>query len=141
MEQRVSLITLGVTNVAASRAFYDRLGWAAALVVDEEVAFYQVGGMVLSLYRLADFAKELGIDGSSRSPGAIALAHNVRGQPEVDTVLAEAEAAGGRILRPGEHRPWGGYSGYFLDPDGHPWEVAWNPGFPLRDNGTLVLPT
>ncbi|MDA1096779.1 MAG: VOC family protein [Chloroflexi bacterium] len=141
MEQRVSLITLGVANVAASRAFYDRLGWAAALVVDEEVAFYQVGGMVLSLYRLADFTREFGIDRPTQSPGTIALAHNVRHQAEVDAVLASARAAGGRILRPGEHRPWGGYSGYFLDPDGHPWEVAWNPGFPLQDDGSLVVPT
>ncbi|MBI3993372.1 MAG: VOC family protein [Candidatus Lambdaproteobacteria bacterium] len=141
MEQRVSLITLGVADVAASRAFYERLGWRASSVGGGEVAFFQLGGMAFGVYGLAALAEDAGLPGLPGAPGGIALAYNVRRKEEVDAVLAEAQAAGARLLKPAEEKFWGGYSGYFADPDGYPWEVAWNPGFTWSADGGVVLPT
>src|SRR3954451_11150541 len=126
MEQRLSLITLGVADVRASRAFYERLGWRASSAFGGgDVAFFQLGGVVLSVYGRAHLAKDAGLVPDGSGFGGIALAQNVRSRQEVDAVLAEAEKAGGRVIAKAEEKFWGGYSGYFADPDGHPWEVAW----------------
>lgn len=142
MEQRLSVVTLGSDDIAAARAFYARLGWREAGASNAQVAFYQLGGLVLGLYGRAALADEAGLpDAVDRDRfGGIALAFNVREKAEVDDVLGEAEAAGGRILAPGQDRFWGGYSGYFADPEGHVWEVAWNPFFPLGADGAVSLP-
>lgn len=139
MEQRVSLITLGVSDHATARAFYERLGWRCTLEVEETV-FFQAGGLVLGLWDRGKLATDSGVsDGGGW--GGVTLAHNVRSEAEVDRVIAEARAAGATISRGPAPTPWGGYSGVFIDPDGHPWEVAHNPGFELRDDGTLVVPS
>jgi catechol 2,3-dioxygenase-like lactoylglutathione lyase family enzyme len=140
MEQRLSLVTLGVADVACSRRFYERLGWKVSGASNESIAFFQLGGVALALFGRAALARDAGLPGEGRGFGGITLAHNVRAREEVDAVLARAKEAGARILKSAEDAFWGGYSGYFADPDGHPWEVAWNPQFPLRDDGGLQLP-
>jgi len=145
MEPRISLITLGVEDLARSVAFYsDGLGFPlSSASVEGEVAFMRAGGTVLALWwraKLADDANLPDRRGAWKEFGGIALAHNVRERGEVDAVLAQAVAAGARLLKPAVDTEWGGRSGYFADPDGHPWEVAWNPGFPFADDGSLVLP-
>ena len=138
MDQRVSLITLGVADVAASRAFYERLGWRVGLDVEDTV-FFQVGGSIVSLWARDRLAGDSGVvDGGGW--GGVTLAHNVRSSEEVDRVIGEARAAGARIAREPAPTFWGGYSGVFVDPDGHPWEVAHNPGFPLAEDGSISLP-
>jgi catechol 2,3-dioxygenase-like lactoylglutathione lyase family enzyme len=140
MEQRLSIVTLGVTDVPASRAFYERLGWKASSVGAPAIAFFQCGGMILALYGRDELAKDAGLPAAGNGFGGVTLAQNVRSKAEVDAVLAGAQKAGGRIIAPAEDKFWGGYSGYFADPDGHPWEVAWNPAFTIRDDGSVVLP-
>jgi catechol 2,3-dioxygenase-like lactoylglutathione lyase family enzyme len=139
VEPRLSLITLGVADVARSRRFYEALGWRASGASQADVTFFQLGGMALSLWGWADLARDAGVP-DSPGFGGIALAHNARTRELVDTLLAEAAAAGGRIVKPGIPTFWGGYAGYFTDPDGHLWEVAWNPHFPLLADGSLRLP-
>ena len=140
MEQRVSLITLGVRDMERSRHFYEKLGWVASDAnSNAEVTFFQMGGIILGLYGLEALAEETGqIPGSGFS--GFSLGHNVRSKLDVDTLLGHAEAAGARILSPAKDMFWGGYSGYFADPDGHSWEIAWNPFFPIADDGTVSLP-
>jgi catechol 2,3-dioxygenase-like lactoylglutathione lyase family enzyme len=138
MDQRVSLITLGVRDIERARAFYDALGWAGT-TPDGEVVFYQAGGMVLALWS-RDLLREDSAVEDTGGWGGVTLAYNTRSPEEVDAVLAEAEAAGGRIGRPGAPTFWGGYSGLFLDPDGHPWEVAHNPGWRVANDGSVHLP-
>lgn len=139
MEQRLSLVTLGVRDVDRSKAFYEALGWTGAVPPGGEVVFFQTGGMVVALWSREKLAEDSCVaDGDGW--GGVTLAHNVRSAAEVDAVLAEAEAAGATIGRGGAETFWGGYSGVFLDPDGHPWEVAHNPGWTLADDGTVVLP-
>ncbi len=142
MEQRLSLVTLGVADIIRSRAFYAALGWHASEVGDASVVFYQLGGTVLALYGRAALAEDACLaPGTAGGFGGITLAYNARSRDEVDAVLAQAAAAaGGRLLKPAQETFWGGYSGYFADPDGHPWEVAWNPGFTLTEDGRVVLP-
>ena len=140
MEPRISLVTLGVSDVARSRRFYEALGWKASGASVESTAFFQLGGMALSLYGRAALAEDACLPDAGTGFGGIALAQNVRSPAEVDAVLAEAVRAGARLLKPGRKVFWGGYCGYFADPDGHPWEVAWNPAFALGPNGTLRLP-
>ena len=140
MEQRLSMVTLGVANVSRSRRFYESLGWRASSVGGEEVAFFQLGGIALGLYGRAALAEDARLPAEGSGFGGVALAHNVRTREAVDALLGEAAAAGGRILKPAEDAFWGGYSGYFADPDGHPWEVAWNPGFPIAPDGSIQLP-
>ncbi len=148
MEQRLSLVTLGVADIARARRFYEQgLGWTASRAGNDSVVFFQLGGMVLALFGRAALAEDARLaeaaglaDPGGAGFGGIALAHNVRRREEVDAVLAEAASAGGRILKPAEDAFWGGYAGYFADPDGHVWEVAWNPQFRLRDDGGLELP-
>ena len=144
MEQRLSLVTLGVADLARSRRFYkEGLGWRASGASTEEVTFFQLGGIALALWGREALAEDARLPGPGPGGGfgGIALAHNVRTREEVDAILARARAAGGRVLRPGEDASWGGYTGYFADPDGHLWEVAWNPHFTLRDDGSLQLPS
>ena len=129
MEQRVSLVTLGVTDLGRARAFYEKLGWGNAAQPDDEVCFFQAGGIVFGLWTAL---------GGHGAPG-IELAHNVRSPAEVAAVLAEAEAAGGSIRRPATEQSWGGISGAFADPDGYVWEVAHNPGWTINDDGTVHI--
>ena len=136
MEQRISLITLGVADVHRSRAFYERLGWQAQEI--EETVFFQAGGMALILWGRAKLAADSGVE--DVAPGAVALAQNVRTRAEVDALMADAAAAGAEITQPARETFYGGYAGCFRDPDGHVWEIAWNPGFTLAPDGSLVLP-
>jgi catechol 2,3-dioxygenase-like lactoylglutathione lyase family enzyme len=138
MEQRVSLITLGVSDLAAARAFYERLGWKRT-GDDQEVAFFQCGGMVVALWSRAQLAEDSTVEDPG-GWGGVTLALNVRSPAEVDAVLAEARGAGARIGREAAETFWGGYSGVFLDPDGHPWEVAHNPFWTIADDGSTRLP-
>ncbi len=136
MEQRVSLITLGVSDLDRARRFYEGIGWKAT--PDEDVVFFQAGGMILALWD----RKRLAEDSVVTDPGGwggVTLAYNTRSPQEVDEVLAEAERAGGTIGRWGAETFWGGYSGVFIDPDGHPWEVAHNPGWTIREDGSTQL--
>lgn len=140
MEQRLSMVTLGVDDLARARAFYESgLGWRPSSASNDQVVFFQLGGIVLGLYGREALAAE-----ANQSPGSgfggVALAHNVRDKAEVDAVLATAEAAGARILKAAEDTFWGGHSGYFADPDGHVWEVAWNPFWPIAVEGSVTLP-
>jgi catechol 2,3-dioxygenase-like lactoylglutathione lyase family enzyme len=134
----VSLITLGVSDVRRARAFYEALGWSGTSP-DGEVVFFQAGGQVFALWGRDHLAAD-SVVADSGSWGGVTLAHNVDSPESVDAVLAEAAAAGATIGRPGAPTPWGGYSGVFLDPDGHPWEVAHNPAWTIADDGTVHLP-
>jgi uncharacterized protein len=138
MEQRVSLCTLGVRDLARARAFYEALGWRTGAAAGDDVAFFQAGGMVLALWDRAKLAQDSGVQDAG-GWGGVTLAHNVRSPEEVDRTIAQAEAAGARIARHGAATFWGGYSGVFLDPDGHPWEVAHNPHWGLREDGSVEL--
>ncbi|HEY3264128.1 MAG TPA: VOC family protein [Actinomycetota bacterium] len=135
MEQRVTLITLGVRDVVGSRAFYERLGWRVALEVEETV-FFQAGDLVVTLWGRDKLAADSGVEDGG-GWGGVTLAHNVRSREEVDRVIQEALAAGARIARDPAETFYGGYAGVFLDPDGHPWEVAHNPGFELTETGAV----
>jgi catechol 2,3-dioxygenase-like lactoylglutathione lyase family enzyme len=141
MEPRLTLVTLGVEDVPRARDFYRRLGFVAAGPGSDSVAFFSAGGVVLALFGRKDLAKDATVSDSRPGFSGVALAHNVRSEPEVEAVLKEAAAAGGRIVKPAQRAFWGGYSGYFADPDGHLWEVAHNPGFPLDAAGRIELPT
>jgi len=136
MEQRLSVITLGVADLKRSQTFYERLGWTPAFEA-EEVVFYQAGGLVVGLF--PGLAEDAGVEGESRGPGLIALAHNVRDRAAVDELMAQAKAAGARITRAAQDAPWGGRAGYFADPDGHLWEVAWNPAWPIDAEGRVRI--
>lgn len=139
MQARVSLITLGVADLARARAFYEALGWNGREV--EETWFVQAGSLAIVLWSRAKLAADGGVlDPTPDGFDGIVLAHNVDGRDEVDAVMASAEQAGARITKPAQETFYGGYAGYFADPDGHLWEVAHNPGFTLRPDGSLVLP-
>ena len=138
MDQRVSLITLGVRDLARARAFYEALGWKTGAAPDDDVVFFQAGGMIVALWGRDRLAEDTGVEDPG-GWGGITLAYNVRSPAEVDATLAEADAAGGSVARPGAATEWGGYSGVFLDPDGHPWEVAHNPTWTINDDGTVSL--
>ena len=141
MEQRISVITLGVGDLERARRFYEQgLGWTVSASGGGGIAFYQAGGMVLALYPRDALAEDAGLEGAERGFGGIALAHNVRTRDEVDALVARAEKAGAAVLRPPKETFWGGYSGYFADPDGHPWEVAWNPHWRMTEDGNVILP-
>jgi uncharacterized protein len=141
MEQRISLITLGVTDLARSRHFYEQgLGWHPSSASNAQVMFFQTGGMVLALYGKKALAQDAHLSQDGTGFGGIALAYNVRQREEVDAVLAEAQSAGATLLTPAEETDWSGYAGYFADLDGYPWEVAWNPYWELRADGSVQLP-
>jgi uncharacterized protein len=136
MEARLTAVTLGVADVPRAVAFYGALGLAPQTVM-EEVAFLPMNGVVLCLYR--DLAADAGVGDQGRGPGLAAIAHSVRQRLDVDTLLEAAEAAGARITRPAHDADWGGRSGYFADPDGNLWEIAWNPHWPLDAEGRVRL--
>jgi catechol 2,3-dioxygenase-like lactoylglutathione lyase family enzyme len=139
MDQRITLVTLGVRDLSRSIAFYDALGWRPHPVsVDGEVAFFDTGGLVVALWGRAELAADSGVEDCG-GWGGVTLAHNVVAAEQVDVILADAVAAGARLARAGAPTPWGGYSGVFVDPDGHPWEVAVNPGWPLDEAGRPQL--
>jgi uncharacterized glyoxalase superfamily protein PhnB len=139
VEQRISLITLGVADVSRARTFYERLGWHGQEA--EETVFFQAGGMAVVLWARHKLAADAGIqDGDAGGFGGLALAQNVRSRAEVDELLATAAGAGARITQPARETFYGGYAGYFRDPDGHVWEIAYNPGFRLGPDGSLTLP-
>jgi catechol 2,3-dioxygenase-like lactoylglutathione lyase family enzyme len=129
MDQRISLVTLGVNDLARARAFYEALGWGGAEQPDDEVCFFQAGGMVFGLWTAL---------GGHGAPG-LELAHNVRSAEEVTEILAEAQHAGGTVVRSAAIATWGGTTGAFADPDGYVWEVAHNPGWTLSDDGTVHI--
>ena len=135
MEPRLSAVTLGVADLARSVGFYRALGLEPAQVVGTEVAFFQFNGFVLCLF--SDLAADAGID--RRPAGLSSLSYNVREPDEIDAVLAAVAPAGGTVLRPAHDADWGGRSSYFADPDGHLWEVAWNPSWPIDHQGRTTL--
>jgi uncharacterized glyoxalase superfamily protein PhnB len=138
--QRVTLITLGCGDLARSRAFYAALGWQEAPGGSEGVSFYQTHGAALALFGRADLAADQGRPGAALGTGAIMLAQNFATTAEVDAAFDAAIAAGATALKRPEAVFWGGYSGYWADPDGHVWEVAMNPFWPLAEDGSLTLP-
>jgi catechol 2,3-dioxygenase-like lactoylglutathione lyase family enzyme len=143
VEQRLSLVTLGVADLARTRAFYEALGWQAlgwrtGAAPADDVAFFQSGGMIVALWGRDQLAEDSGVEDGG-GWGGVTLAHNMRSPEEVDAVIAEAQKAGARIARPGGKTFWGGYSGVFVDPDGHPWEVAHNPHWTLAEDGSVRL--
>jgi len=138
MEQRLSLVTLGVADLDLSLRFYEALGWKRGNE-NPSVVFFQLNGMILGLWSRSALAEDAGLAPNERGFGGITLAYNARSKKDVDAVLAEAEHAGARILKPAKDTFWGGYSGYFADPDGHPWEVAWNPGWAITSEGDVKL--
>jgi catechol 2,3-dioxygenase-like lactoylglutathione lyase family enzyme len=138
MDQRLSLVTLGVADLDRSLRFYEALGWTRGNT-NPEVVFFQLNGVILALWPRKNLAADAKLSAEGSGFGGIALAYNARDRAEVDAVLAEAERAGARILKPAEEAFWGGYSGYFADPDGHPWEVAWNPEWKLSEKGEVSL--
>ncbi|MGW3032009.1 VOC family protein [Streptomyces sp. NPDC001178] len=139
MEQRITLITLGVSDLARAKRFYEALGWRGQEV--EETVFFQAGGLGLVLWSREKLARDCGLEpGASGGFDGIALAHNVRSEAEVDALLAAVQRAGGTITKPAATNAIGFYSGAFVDPDGHAWEIAHNPGFPLAEDGSLTLP-
>jgi catechol 2,3-dioxygenase-like lactoylglutathione lyase family enzyme len=137
VEQRVSLITLGVADLPRARQFYEALGWEVS-DDPEETVFFQAGGMIVALWSRKSLEEDSDVEDTG-GWGGVALAHNVRSPAEVDAVLEEARLAGARIARKGAETFWGGYSGVFVDPDGHPWEVAHNPHWTLADDGSVSL--
>lgn len=137
MEPRISLVTLGYSDFERSRRFYEALGWGGESP-DGEVVFVQAGPMVVALWERAKLAAD-SVVADPGGWGGITLSHNVRSPAEVDAVLAEAIVAGATIARPGTPTDWGGYSGVFHDPDGHAWEVAHNPAWPIADDGSVSL--
>jgi predicted lactoylglutathione lyase len=139
VEQRVSLVTLGVRDLRRAREFYEGLGWTTRAAPDDDVVFFRAGGMVVALWDRGRLAEDSGVEDAA-GWGGVTLAHNVRSPEEVDSVIAEAEAAGAHIPRQGAATFWGGYSGVFVDPDGHPWEVGHNPRWELAEDGSVILP-
>jgi uncharacterized protein len=140
MDQRLSVVTLGVSDLARARAFYEALGWRSDSKPEIEVVFFQAGGMVLALWARENVAEDNGLELGSGF-GGVSLALNVGSEIAVDEVLAEAAAAGATVTKEPAATFWGGYSGVFLDLDGHPWEVAHNPHWTLGHDGSVVLPT
>ena len=141
MEQRLSLVTLGVGDLARATAFYERLGWKRSMAKAEGVAFFQLGGIALALWPRADLANDAGVDlGIAPRHAGVSIAQNVRDRSDVDRILAEAKAAGATIVKPAHDTFYGGHAGYFADPEGFLWEIAWNPGFALAADGSIRLP-
>lgn len=142
MDQRITVITLGVASHERARRFYcDALGWRPSSSSNEHITFLDMGGVVLALYARDALAEDAQMSGAGSGFGGVTLAQNVASRAEVDAALAAAERAGGTVLKPAEEAFWGGYSGYFADPDGHPWEVAHNPHWQLSPEGKVLLPS
>jgi catechol 2,3-dioxygenase-like lactoylglutathione lyase family enzyme len=139
MEQRVSVITLGVRDLARARAFYEALGWVTRAKPDDDVCFFQAGGLVFSLWDRGELAADSGVEDGG-GWGGITPAHNVRSPEEVDSVIEEARSAGADIVREPAQTFWGGYSAAFVDPEGHAWEIAHNPRWTIAGDGSVELP-
>ena len=139
MEQRVSLVTLGVRDLARARRFYEALGWRTGAEPGDDVVFFQAGGLIVSLWDRAELAEDSGVEDSG-GWGGVTLAHNVRSADEVDSIVEEARAAGAEIVREPAETFWGGYSAAMVDPEGHAWEIAHNPRWTIRDDGSVELP-
>jgi uncharacterized protein len=139
MRQKLTLITLGVADIARSEAFFTGLGWQKSPKSMDDLILFDMGGFLFSLYPRAELAADVGIPADGHGFSGIALAHNTRSKEETDAVLAEAVKQGGKLIKPAQEVFWGGYSGYFADPDGHLFEVAYNPFWPLDDSGAVVL--
>jgi predicted lactoylglutathione lyase len=138
MEQRVSLITLGVNDLARARQFYEALGWVTGAAPGDDVVFFQTGSLIVALWDRTQLGED-SVMTDSGGWGGVTLAYNTRSREEVDAVLTEAERAGATIGRPGAETFWGGYSGIFVDPAGHPWEVAHNPHWTITEDGSTLL--
>jgi uncharacterized protein len=138
VEQRLSLVTLGVTDLERARRFYEALGWTTGAAPSDDVVFFQAGGMIVALWDRHRLAEDTVVSDNG-GWGGITLAYNARSDDEVDAVIAEAREAGATIARAGAKTFWGGYSGVFVDPDGHPWEVAHNPSWNIADDGSVSL--
>jgi hypothetical protein len=139
MEPRLTLITLGVGDIARARKFYEALGFKAGRASQESVTFFPAGGVVLALFGRAALAEDATVPDSKPGFSGVALAHNARSEADVDKAMAEAVAAGAKLVKPAGKTFWGGYAGYFADPDGHLWEVAHNPYFRLDEAGRIAL--
>lgn len=140
MQPRVSIITLGVSDLDVSRRFYEAMGFVASAASEGSIVFFQAGGMVLALFPRDKLAEDATVADTAPGFSGITLAHNLRSEAEVDALAAHAVACGARLVKAPHKVFWGGYSGYFADPDGHLWEIAHNPFFPLAEDGSLVLP-
>jgi predicted lactoylglutathione lyase len=140
MDQRLSLVTLGVADLDRARAFYEALGWHTRAEPDADVVFFQAGGMIVALWDRARLAEDSCVEDGG-GWGGVTLAHNVRSSDEVDSVIEQARSAGANIAREPGETFWGGYSGLFIDPDGHPWEVAHNPRWTITTDGATILPS
>jgi hypothetical protein len=137
---RISLVTLGVRDLAGMVGFYERLGWRKSSASAGDVAFFHTGGGTLALFPAEELAKDARVDARGEGFRRVALAINVPEKADVDAAIESAKRAGATITKPAEDAFWGGRSGYFADPEGNLWEVAWNPGFPLKEDGSIRLP-
>jgi uncharacterized protein len=138
---RISIVTLGVDDLARSKAFYRALGWELADEEGDEICWFKTSDSYLGLFGREDLAKDAGLRSEPRAEfDGITLAICLESEAAVDAAFAEAIAAGARILKPAERADWGGYSGYVADPDGHPWEIAYNPSFPIGEDGRIAIP-
>jgi uncharacterized protein len=138
-EPRLSIVTLGVTDMPRARSFYERLGFTAGAASNANVTFFQAGGMILALYGRAALAEDAHVAETPAGFAGVTIAYNCRSDAEVDSMIAHAVVCGAALLKPAQKVFWGGYSGYFADPDGHLWEVAHNPFFPLDADGRIAL--
>ena len=137
---RIGIVTLGVDSLARSKAFYEALGWEVAGAVGDEICWFKTADSYLGLFDRESLARDAGLRSEPTAEfGGITLAINVESEAAVDAAFEAARGAGARILKPAERTDWGGYSGYFADPDGHPWEVAYNPSFPIGDDGRITI--
>ncbi len=141
MEPRLSLVTLGVADVPRARAFYERLGFRPSGASKPDVAFFRAGGVVLALWSRAALAAELGLADPGTDVATVLLSHNVRTREDVASVTEAWEAAGGHVVKAPADTPWGGHAAWLADPDGHVWEIVWNPRWPLAPDGTLEVPS
>ncbi|CAH1648783.1 MULTISPECIES: VOC family protein [unclassified Chelatococcus] len=138
---KVNLITLGVSDIARSTTFYQRLGWRRSEEAStQDVSFFALDNLVLAVWSRDRLAEDAGLAPTPPGFGGFTLAQNLPSERDVDLAVENAVAAGGRLLKKPAKTFWGGYSGYFADPDGHPWEIAYNPYFPLDENGLVALP-
>jgi predicted lactoylglutathione lyase len=141
MRQKISLITFGVKDLQRSLNFYEKgLGWKKSAASQDNIAFFQMGGIVFALYSRDLLAEDALLDSAGSGFSGITLSHNTKSEEEVDNVLKEVESLGAKILKPGQKVFWGGYSGYFSDPDGHIIEVAYNPFWKMDENDNILLP-
>ena len=141
MQARINIVTLGVSDMKRARAFYEKLGWKASAASRESITFFQGNGTVLALFGRSELAHDANVSDQPTGFAGVTLAYNVASKADVDTVFAHALACGAKALKTPQDVFWGGYSGYFADPDGHMWEVAWNPFFPQDEQGRIQLPS